>query len=836
MSETSRRDAKYNFADLAESFYANRLSTMKKRIFSKTINKAMVRMEKGGDEAEVGFRSKEEKVAALDDIMNWDAFPNMDSAEVMMLFSAYRALGEYDKMIEVFNKTNSADFKEAPMVREAVAFALRKRSPHEKDDLQNSMEMSFELARQGKASCLSYDNIGKCIGKKAGTKASPEMLKIFEEGFEKTLNPELGLRAVRVNMYLGDNKKAQETAKVAYLASLRDGAEENKNFYTVSTALQCACIAGEDKDVLDHLCGRLAVSLSYSFQLEEFERSIAKIEKAGINPAGVRQIQQQISGWKEKIKTEALEGGVIVWNENIEDSRTFGNDPKLDALVSRSYNYRGCGTDFCGTSRVSGNMAFGGRLPDHTISKKDLDLFTGLIEKTPAELGIDCEGIAGAMPERKLSEIKDPELFMRLTDKFVRQTFTTDNFAGTGLHMEDNALAKNKNGESVYDATVKAVIRSCGKMMQKDSDIDTRTNISAIFALGMGDCRHHAQVKQILFDMYQRKQMNDQIGKMYARVQDGEQIDLHGEDAKKFYDVLDTEVRTADVQVKTPVLMKQTPELEWRKATDYNFTHWKQFVKTDENDKTVMKDMPYNPELDENGRYKVDQTGKLHNLEDHTLCWMLKKDRNGNLKSFGLRDAFYQDRHYHWGNMDVDVDKIQIDKLGNPLIPAGFISADKTDKGEEVPVFQEPTRYNTGRRDTVETRSIGTETCLVGVHLAGFDDTEAFLNQIKARSEMGKIMNEILRKDPWKKTPNMDYTPVTAVKSNSDFGQLDLNKADNSKTVWNFTKGGGMVDKVLKDVPCKDLSDESPVKPSSNSKYGKIDLTKAFGYKKSRGR
>ena len=781
MTESLHQDVKFDFADLAGGFDANRVSTLKKRIVSKMINRAMSRLKKNDGESEENarFRRKDEKVAALDEIMNGEAFPNMDSSEVMMLFSAYRALGEYGKMVELYDKTSSADFKEAPMVREAVAVALRKRYPHEKDDFQDSMKMSWKLVADKQASSVSYDNIGKNLIRMMGKQSLAQARDVFEQGFAVTQSPALGMRAVRTNFYLGDNVRAKETAKIVYLAALRDGAEESKDFYTVSTALQCACVAGESKDVIDHLCGRLALSLKYSCQKDEFERNIAKIQNAGLNPDGVRQIQSHIAEWNENIQPEALNGGIVVWDEKMKDVRTFGDDPKLDALISHSYNYRGCGSDFGGASRVGGNMAFGGQLPDHTISRKDLELFTGLIEKTPEELGIDCEGIAGALPKRKLSDIKDPELFMRLADKFVRQTFTTDNFAGTGLHMEDNALAKNKNGESVYDATVKAVIRSCGKRMEKDDDTDTRTNISAIFALGMGDCRHHAQVKQILFDMYQRKQMNDQIEKMYDRVRRGERIDLHGEDAQKFYDVLDTEIRTADVQVRVPVLMKQTPETEWREVVEYDCRHWKSFVKTDENNKAVMKDMPYSPDLDENGLYKIDRTGKLHNLEDHTLCWMLKKDRKGNLKAFGLRDAFYQEKHYHWGKMDVDVDKIKTDEKGNPLIPAGFIPAGKTDKGEDIPVFQVPTRYNTGRRDTAEMRSIGTDVCLVGVQLSGFEDTDAFLKQIKDRSDMGKVMNEILRKDPWKNTPNMNYTPVgktVSGKTVPDNGNLDLRK------------------------------------------------------------
>ena len=62
-------------------------------------------------------------------------------------------------------------------------------------------------------------------------------------------------------------------------------------------------------------------------------------------------------------------------------------------------------------------------------------------------------------------------MFMCVIDQFIRQTFSTENFAESGLHMEDNALQKNEFGESFYDATVKSVSRACGKKIgEKDAD------------------------------------------------------------------------------------------------------------------------------------------------------------------------------------------------------------------------------------------------------------------------------------------------------------------------------------------------------------------------------
>lgn len=705
------------------------------------------------------YRARKEKMDGLDKVLNSEMFKEAESAEVMHLFSAYRELGAYDRMIEVFNKTESQDFKESPVVREAVATALRKDGK-----FSESLKMSQALRNEGHASAVSYDNIGRCF-KEMGSLTLAA--KNYEAGFEKTLEPAVGIKAVNANIGLGNKDKAQEMAKVVYLAALRDGAEESKDFYVVSAALQAACIAGVDDKKIEHLCDRLANSLEdkHTSLLSEFKRNMEEIQKAGFKARGFDIVSEKLEQLNGKIDTEETKrSGVIALkkDEKLKDDRAIGDNKKLEALISYSYNYRGCGSDFRGTSRVGGNMEFGGQLPDHTVSKKDLELFKGLVEKNPTELGLNNEELAnikGLNPSQKLSEIKDPEVFMQVVDKFVRKTFQTANFAEQNLHMEENALAKNKEGESYYDATVKAFERGAGKLRESAKDtvkgksVDTRTNISAIFALGMGDCRHHAQVKQIMFDMYQRIQMDAQIKAMYDQVKQKQSVDLNGPRANAFYDVLDTEVRTTDIQVRMPILMQQQQASRWVKY-DQN---WVELPLVGANGEDVKKDKGYSPDLDEDGRYKVDVTGRMHNLEDHTLCWIIKKDRDGNLQSFGMRDAFYQEKHYGWGNMDVNIDDIKLNRDGKPLVPAGVIPAEHTDTGKPLQIYQVPTSYNKGRRDTVATHSIGSDICFVGMRMKGFESVDDFLAQVKDRKGMNAIMRKTLDNDPERKTKDKNY-------------------------------------------------------------------------------
>lgn len=811
-----KHDHLIDFSELSDSFEQNALRTVEKRDFAAQISAAMaVTGPDHGKDGREDYRSKEEKLAALDQIVK-QGTERLDSSQIMALFSAYRDLAAFDKMIYLYKKADNEDFKKAPMVCEQLAVAYRKvprgksadgektnseRLADKMWDYHFSMDICLKLIDEGYGNGVAYENIGRCLryianktemaDKTAEGKRKKELMTDsvarLESGFMTTLESSVGIQAVHGNIMLGKTDRARETAKVVYLAALRDGAEESNDYFCVSAALQAACIAGEDEKVINHLYNRLENSIRYQWELDDIARDMDRISKS-MPSEHVAAVCRRLEGLKESAVPQEDKAGrktdVIVFKHELNKDRYMTEDPKLQAVRDHSYSYRGCGSAFRGTNRVSGNMAFGGQLPDHTVSRKDLRLFTGLVKMTPAELGIKFDKeIPGAdMAQLMLSpltEIKDPELFMRVADRFIRQTFTTENFAGSNLHMEDNALSKNENGESVYDATVKSVLRACGKKIgDKDKNVDTRTNISAIFALGMGDCRHHAQVKQIMFDMWQKQQMNSCLSDMYYSVWQGNPVETKGPQAQKFFDILDTELRTADIEVRVPVLMEQTEKKKWHSDTEYT-------VETDEKGNAIMVDKPYSPLMTEDRKYIVDATQNTHNLEDHTLCWLIKKDRDGNLTEFGLRDAFYQE-HYDWERQDVDVSKIEVID-GKPKIPAGKISGGKTSTGEAIEIYQEPTPYNSGKRDTVVSNSIGRDVCLVGVPLNGFATPSDFVKMIKDRDGMADIMQSVLLKDPetkgwtaWRK-PKLSLQQKVGAYSGSETVAGDMPKKQMSQ-------------------------------------------------------
>lgn len=749
-----KNDRLIEFSDLPDSFDRNRGLTAEKRVFAAKIAAAVAVIEDGvkDENGKPVFRPKREKLSDLDAIVA-EGTDKLDSAQIMMLFSAYRDLAAFNKMIDLYKIVENEDFKNAPMVREQLAVAYRKVPRGEKLadkmwDYHQSMDLCFGLIDEGYATGVAYENIGRCLryiaqktemtDKNVQRKRQKDLFldstRRLEEGFMGTLESSIGMQAVHNNITLGNIDRARETSKVVYLAALRDGAEESSDYFCISAALQAACISGQDKKIINHLCNRLENSIKYRWELEDVYNDMSHISEA-FKTIEVADVCEHLSGlcataFPKGRKTDAISFP----NRTASRERYITDDPKLQAVRDYSYSYRGCGSNFRGTNRIGGNMAFGGQLPDHCVSRKDLKLFTQLVKMTPEQLGVRLNKPVGGysltdLMKTPLTDIRDPEVFMTVADSFIRQTFMTENFAGCGLHMEDNALKKNEYGESRYDATVKSVLRACGKEIgKKDANIDTRTNISAIFALGMGDCRHHAQVKQIMFDMWQKQQMNRLLSDIYYRAWQGQKVDAKSPQVQEFYNILDTELRTADIEVRTPVLMEQTT--------------W-----TDRNGVQKTGDAPYKP-LMRDGKFVPDPHKHPHNLEEHTLCWLIHKDRAGNLIKFGLRDAFYQDKHYDWGRKDVDVQNIRVDMNGKPLIPAGKIDGSKTVTGQDLVVFQSPTVYNSGKRDSFVKGSIGRDVCLVGIPLAGFKSAQDFLKMIKDRQGMTKIMEKVLVKDP----------------------------------------------------------------------------------------
>ena len=632
------------------------------------------------------------------------------SDELMSLFVEFRKIKSFSNMIKLYKISVNEEFKNSIMVKEQLMVAYNKTG-----DMQASVDLGCQLIEEGVASGDVYGAVGKAyysLSKgETDIESRKQLLKdsinFYKIGFEKYMEFYPGINVAYKMIELAgleEGNEAKETlarageiAQVVYYCTLKEGANETKDYWCAATRLEAACIASISNN--SKLDGEIDRALNYlsKFKMESWGwettidsmKNLNKFAKSG----KIEYVISKLSEFKENSTDKKVEVSA-------------GYDDKMNSIVASSYNYRGLASNFEGASSVGGNMKYGGQLPDHTVSRKDVE-FMDTILNTPLVQLFPNEGFNEVFGEEisqslnsgnlKMNDINDVNLFLKVIDKFIRYHFGTENFAETGLNLENNAEINN----SVYDQTVSSVIKFFGK--DGDRTVDSRTNISVLFTLGMGDCRHHAQVKQLLFDRWQEKKMDSILTKMYK----GEVSPSQG--IVDFNDIYRLQLRTIDVNITLPI------QLGGEKSNEM-----------------------YNP-VKEDGKYVV-QEGQKNPLEEHTMTILLRTDENGCLEDARIADAFYQ-HTYDWQNYSLDIDKdISVDENGHYVINAGTISAKKVVGDVELPVVISPTVY-AGKRDVVSKDEIGSTTKLLGIDCPINDIVISLSHRDYMVKLLGKIRN-----------------------------------------------------------------------------------------------
>ena len=161
----------------------------------------------------------------------------------------------------------------------------------------------------------------------------------------------------------------------------------------------------------------------------------------------------------------------------------------------------------------------------------------------------------------------------------------------------------------------------------------SQTNISMLFAMNMGDCRHHAQVKQLIFDRWKDRKLNNILNAMLESKDPQEQEGLE-EDFNNCYLV---EMRMIDSRISAPVELKK-----------------------DKNGKSQM----YRPQWTPDGKMQVVED--YQDLEEHTFCVLITRNKGGELTECRFADAFYRDGtydlSYNGKNSIINLDGIKVVK------------------------------------------------------------------------------------------------------------------------------------------------------------------------------
>lgn len=633
--------------------------------------------------------NKDTSIEELRNILkNDDLIQNSSSNQLMRLFTAFRDVNAFDEMIELFEKSSNQTFKDSLMVNELLMVAYNKKNQPDK-----TIELGQRLVKEKRISGDIFGGLGKAYLLKSKTAKSEQDKKrylnnsksAYEAGFAEFAEFYPGINAVYRYIDLGEIKQARELAKLVYLACKKEGAEETHDYWCTTTKLEAGCIAGQSKKELE---ASLKDLLSYNVPKWQFETTLETLKNVNENyqSADIDLIIDELSKKIELLDNE----------NNKRNTHETNRDEKLESVVNNSYSYRGLASNFEGASSVGGNFRFGGQLPDHSISRKDVEIFDGILNTPIKELfpvGIEIKGVD---PNTTIQNINDVDLFLNVVDKFIRFHYGTENFANTGLHLEQNAEINN----SVYDQTVDALIGMSG--IKGNKLADSRTNISAIFALGLGDCRHHAQVKQLLFDRWQGRKMKKAILTAYACMGHKE---IYDKAIAKFNELYKMELRTIDICVSMPIQIKSM----------------------------------YNAEKD-GEKFIESKDGKDSVLEEHTMNILVKRNDNDELESLYITDSFYQ-KNYDWKHFKVDVENIKVTEDGKFIIDAGELSGKRVNSGKSLPIKIIPTAY-AGKRDVHSKDDHGNNITLLGIPF-NIKSTEDLVKILQKREYIEKVLNSL---------------------------------------------------------------------------------------------
>lgn len=642
------------------------------------------------------LQSKEEKVTAYVSIVNnSEIIESATSNQLMHLFSSLRNLGNFENMIKLYHNSNNLTFKQSLMVNEFLMVAYNKCNMPD-----NTIELSTKLIASGKTSGDVYGAQGKAYLLKSKSATSPKeqheflvkSLQAYESGFLKYAEFYPGINAVYRYIELGQLPKAQQLANLVYLACKKEGAEETNDYWCTTTKLEASCIAGKSKrEIVKSLQDLLKYDVP-AWQFQTTKDTLQSINQT-FNLPIINDIVELLNA---RIENQTINHNLI----SAEQLTQKSSQPKniTTALLKRSYNYRGLASNFEGASSVSGNFRFGGQLPDHSISRKDIEIFDGILH-TPAYKLFPTDKLPKEFEKIKtLSKITDTKVFLTAVDTFIRYHYGTENFTNSNLHLESNAEINN----SIYDQTVNAVITLSGKSGDKLSD--SRTNISSIFAIGMGDCRHHAQVKQLMFDRWQGEQMKDCLVSAYKAISSGNKK-AHDIMVEKFNEIYSTQLRTLDVKVNMPIEINGM----------------------------------YNAQKTADGKFIANKNNENVTLEEHTMTMLVNMNNNGVATNVTLADAFYQN-NYNWANHNVPLNEITLEN-NEFSMNVGNLPADKVNTGNSLPITLTPAVY-AGKRDTHSIDEHGNNLMLLGIPIK-INNTNDMLQTLQSRQDVEKSLTVV---------------------------------------------------------------------------------------------
>ena len=252
-------------------------------------------------------------------------------------------------------------------------------------------------------------------------------------------------------------------------------------------------------------------------------------------------------------------------NEYASTSATSGTTNAEQEFLRKSYDYRQALSTYYNGIKHGGNIRFGGGLPQQLITKGDINIFTDMLSKPIAQLVPTQDEINSVLEKARREKNTVAERFFtsaltklyQIPNGLAVNGDTTLNsiknindalnamqlIVSLNFQALSDSYDPDKAGFRELDYAMSALNKSTTDLTAaRKAHYDSSTSLSIMYGMRTGDCRHHGESMQLLFDTWKHKKLIDLLPK--------EQIDSPSEEQTNnnilFNDLCNTQLRTID--------------------------------------------------------------------------------------------------------------------------------------------------------------------------------------------------------------------------------------------------------------------------------------------------
>ncbi|MFP4343026.1 MAG: TRAFs-binding domain-containing protein [Cyclobacteriaceae bacterium] len=254
--------------------------------------------------------SKEDKLSAVNEIVNSLRLENEEAAVLVDIMLTYRSLGAYEQMI-AFIRSVPVHVQQTVMVQEQLGFALNRVKKHDE-----AIEVLEKVVEKSGPSSETYGIMGR-VYKDLFDKARQEDNAFQAEGYlDKALETYLkgfeadwrdaypGVNALTLLELKGDKEQIQQLAPVVEYAVQRKLASRKPDYWDYATLLEIAVIENDAEKAKAQLRKALSCSIEGDWMFDTTIKNLGLIsvyrQQRGENPALPEKMMEVLASQKQQ--------------------------------------------------------------------------------------------------------------------------------------------------------------------------------------------------------------------------------------------------------------------------------------------------------------------------------------------------------------------------------------------------------------------------------------------------------------------------------------------------------------------------------------------------------